>query len=133
MRSKTHCTGLSTAAANGCVEHGPVVEDVQVHDRRDAERADVLRHRAVRQKLGRLVVRDGEHGRLRVELVERVDARLQLHVDAGCRERALRRVAVQLLQRHGRVADVGRAGLLEQPDLEHHRRERERRPLASRD
>ena len=48
--------------------------------------------------------------------------------DANARalERRRRRVAVQLLQRHGRDADVARVGRVEEPRAEDHRRERER-------
>ena len=33
MRSKRHCTGRSTPAANGCSQHPPVVDDMEVDDR----------------------------------------------------------------------------------------------------
>jgi hypothetical protein len=75
-------------------------------------------------------VRHREHDDGCVELRQRTDARSHLHVDARGGECALGEVTVQLLQRHGRVANVGRARILQQPDLEDHRCERERRALG---
>ena len=68
-----------------------------------------------------------------VGLDRRVDGRPEPHVDTGrCRAPRGRVGAVQLAERDGRPADVGRRRLVEQPGLEDLGRERERRLDAGR-
>ena len=149
VRSKTHCTGLSTAARNGPVEHRPVVDDVHVDDRRGAQpgrpaRRPAARCRPARAPRRRAAGRRARPGRRRSSTAPSVPSRVvstqpvavpaqrghptPVRTAAPAASSAARAgVAVQLAERHPRPADVGGAGGGEQPGAEDRRGQRQRR------
>ena len=119
------------------VEDRAVVEHVQVHDgahtellergRVDESGGDDLRHGVVRNRddarvdVLRAAVQDHTRGLDRARRLAENDPR------SRSLERDRCRVAVQLLQRHGRDADVRGVGGVEHPGAKDERRKRERR------
>ena len=94
VRSKTHCTGVPTPAANGELGDRAVVDDVQVDDRRGAELREPTPGERAAAAAPRLLVWHGEHDGVGVgvpPLRRRASRRRRATRDAGARVRRRRR------------------------------------------
>ena len=135
------------AAANSCSSTRPVVDDVQVDDRRAPEPRERVGVAHAPSAAGRgALVGDGERRPRRPRAARRRPHDVEAAPSArrsrsarqprrtstpASRERAQRGVAVDALKRRAGVADVAGVGALEQPDPEHERGRRQRRVVGA--